>query len=173
MIRKLIVSTVVLFILGSCSTVAYANNTTTTTQESAQEAKVEEQSIKVITPSRNMVVSDNNMVLAFTAPEGTTVTIDVYYNTSVDTNRPNYVPAYDPILVEVGALQRGWAEVELRKGFNKVDFIAIYKNGVKDVISRVIEVKDIKEVKEQVERSVSSTSSTNALRNIVNTENKQ
>lgn len=182
MIKKLIASTVVLLIIGSSGAVAYANPTTVrvTTPEgtNTEETKTEEQekpqqeSLKLITPSRDMVVTDNNLVLAFTAPEGTTVTIDVYYNTSVANNKQNYVEAYDAIEVNVGALQRGWAEVELKKGLNKIDFTAVYKNGLEDVISRIVEVKDIDEVKKEVEKSIANKSSTEALKSIATTEDK-
>ncbi|AKL97334.1 hypothetical protein CACET_c39060 [Clostridium aceticum] len=168
MMKKLIVSTVVLLIIGGSSAVVYGNNDTST----AQEAKVEQETLKILTPNRNIVASDRNMVLSFTAPEGTTVTIDVYYNTSVATSKQNYVAAYDPIEIKVGALQRGWAEVELRKGLNKIDFTAVYKDGREDTISRTVEVKDIDDVKKQVEQSIASTSSTERLKSIVNTENK-
>lgn len=182
MIKKFIASTVVLLIIGSSGAVAYANPTTvrvTTPQgTNTEETKAEEQekpqqeSLKLITPSRDMVVTDNNLVLAFTAPEGTTVTIDVYYNTSVANNKQNYVEAYDAIEVNIGALQRGWAEVELKKGLNKIDFTAVYKNGLEDVISRIVEVKDIDEVKKEVEKSIANKSSTEALKNIATTEDK-
>ncbi|SET01433.1 hypothetical protein SAMN05660297_01200 [Natronincola peptidivorans] len=180
--KKLIASTAVLLIIGGTNIVAYASPTTiltttpgTTTQEikAEEEAKEQQDTLKIITPNRDVVVSDSNMVLAFTAPEGTTVTIEVYYNTSVATSRQNYVEAYDPIEVKVGALQRGWAEVELRKGLNKIDFTAVYKNGIRDVISRIIEVKDIDEVKKQVEKGIANTSSTDAIRSITSTESKQ
>lgn len=182
MIKKLIAGTFVLLMIGSSNLVAHANPTTVrvTTPQGAtvQETKTEEEvkpqqeTLKLITPRRDMVVTDNNLVLAFTAPEGTTVTINVYYNTSVSTNRQTYVEAYDPVEVNVGALQRGWAEVELKKGLNKIDFTAVYKSGLKDVISRIVEVKDIDEVKKQVEKSIANTSSTEALKNIAATEDK-
>ncbi|AOY75333.1 hypothetical protein [Clostridium formicaceticum] len=169
MIKKLLISTVVLLIIGGSGAVVYGNPTDAST---TQETKVEQETLKVLTPNRAVVTSDKNMVLSFTAPEGTTVTIDVYYNASVATSKQNYVAAYDPIEVKIGALQRGWAEVELRKGLNKIDFTAVYKDGGEDTISRTVEVKDMNDVKKQVEESIASTSSTERLKSIVNTENE-
>lgn len=180
MIKKLIAGTMVLLFISGSSTAVYANPTTAgiaNVLETVNETKIEEpeklqeETFKLTNPRKNMVVTNTDIVLTFTAPEGTTVTIDVYYNTSVATNKQNYVKAYDSIEVEIGALQRGYAEVELKKGLNKIDFTAIYQNGIKDVISRIVEVKDIKEVKEQVEKSIATTSSTETLKNIANSGN--
>lgn len=177
MIKKVIAGTFVLLIIGSSSGVAYANPTiirlTPPAQGTVQEVINEEQeAFKLVTPSNNMVSFDTNIVTVFTAPEGTMVTVNVYYNASVDTKKQNYVEAYEPIEVEVGALQRRAVEVELKKGLNKIDFTAVYKDGIKDIISRVIEVKDIVEVDQQVKKDIANTSSTETLKKIVNPESK-
>lgn len=169
MMKKIIASAIVLLALSGSSVLAHGD---TTQQTTAKETTVEQESLRVINPRRDMVSGDNNTVLTFSAPEGTTVTIDVYYNTSVSNDKQNYVQAYDTIEVEIGALKRGWTEVELKKGLNKIDFTAIYKNGSEEVITRIIEVKDMEEVKQQVEKSIINTSSTEALKNIANTGGK-
>jgi len=166
MMKKLMISTMLLLIIGNSNTVVYGNNAKAVSQEST----VQEQSFKVNTPK---VVSETDILLTLTAPQGTKVVIDVYNNTSVSKSKPNYVIAGDPIEIEIGALQRNWVEIELNKGLNKIDFKAVYEDGLEDVISRIIEVKDKNELKEQINNSNVSTSSTNALNNIANIEKNQ
>lgn len=166
MIKKLMVSTMVLLIIGGSGTIVYGNNG----EGVAQEVKIEQESFKVTTPK---VVSEKDILLTLTAPQGTKVIIDVYYNTSVSKTKQNYVIAGDPIEVEIGALQRNWVEIELSKGLNKIDFTAVYEDGLEDFISRIIEVKDKSELQKQVDKSSATTSSTDALKNIVNIEKNQ
>lgn len=157
MIKKLASIAIILTIL--CSGVFIYANT--------------EPSFQVITPARNMITSDRNIILSMIAPEGTTVKIEVFYNASVVKNKENYLLSQDPIELKIGALQRGWAEVELKKGLSKIEFTALYKNGVKDVRTRFITIKNIEDVKKLIEQSIEkigATSSTDTLNRIVNIE---
>ncbi|NLM03728.1 MAG: hypothetical protein GX214_01770 [Clostridiales bacterium] len=162
MFKKLMASTMILLIISGSSMGVYANNA-----QVSQETKIEEKTFNVNTPK---ITSEKDLFLTLTGPEGTKVTIDVYYNTSVSKTKQNYVLAIDPIEVEIGALQRNWVEIELSKGLNKIDFTAVYKDGVEEIISRIIEVKDKEELKEELQNTKIS-SPTNALKSIVNTGN--
>lgn len=156
MFKKLMASTMVLLIISGSGTAVYANN-----DRISQEIKTEQKSFKVSTPR---VTSERDLLLTLSAPQGTKVTVDVYYNTSISKTKQNYV-ASSSIEVEIGALQRNWVEIELSKGLNKIDFTAVYKDGVEDIISRVVEVKNKSELEEQV-KSAKISSSTSALKSI-------
>ncbi len=174
--KKIMVSTLVLLAIGSSGVYSYANNSTAKTEglagKEAQEVKIEnEETLEIVTPNKE-VVPDTDLLVIFKAPEGTTVILSVYYNTSVATNKQNYVEAYDPIEVVLGPLQKGWAEIKLKKGLNKINFVATYKDGNQDVINRIIEVKNMDEIDEQVTKGIGSASSTKVLKTIVNTDSK-
>lgn len=178
MLKKLMVGTFICLLLGNYGLVAHANPTTSMgtrvlAQTTVEDIKSqEEERINLITPSKNMVVTDTNMMVKFEAPEGTQVTIDVYYDSSVMNKTRRYVQAYQPIEIEVGALRKGWAELELKKSLNKIKFTAVYKNGISDIINRIIEVKDISELEEEVTKNISRTPSSKVLNSIVNKDSK-
>lgn len=171
MVRKFVAGTVIVIVLSGLNICAYADNDIVGDGSGSNVpiSQIKEQSFKVVTPEKNLVTSDTNLLLSFTAPEGTRVTVEVYHSTSVKANEENYVLICDPIEVQVGALQRGWAEIQLKKGLNKITFKATNENGLQDVDTRIVRVKDISEIKEMIENLV-NTPTTKLLENIVNPE---
>jgi hypothetical protein len=178
MIKKLVAGAIVLTILGFSGIFIYANpvdvnNIINTTQSGEEIQQTVNSSFRVLSPWRDRITIDKKIILSLLAPEGTTVKIEVFYNTSIAANKENYVLSYDPIELRIGALQRGWAEVELKKGLNKIEFTAFLKNGLQEARTRIITVKDIDEMKRLVEQSIQNigtTSSTDTLNRIVNIE---
>ncbi len=163
--KKLIACTCVLVILGSSGSFTYANQTTSKTET----VRAASQSLQLVTPEKDTSISTNNLVLEFTAPKETRIRVLVYYNTSLEKDRENFVLAFDPILLEIGALQRGWAEVDLRRGINRIDIIAIYKDGTSDKITRLVTVRGVEDVKRYLENNTATTSASELLKGIVGT----
>ncbi|WP_026476799.1 hypothetical protein [Alkaliphilus transvaalensis] len=161
MMKKLMACTCVLVILGSSGSFTYANQT----NKSAivREAK----QLQVVTPERDESSTTNNkLVIEFTAPRETQVTILVYYNTSLEKDGENFTLGLDPITIEVGALQRGWAEVDLRRGTNKVEVHAIFKDGSKEMETRIVRVNRVEDVKKSLEDNKLLRSTTQILQGI-------
>ncbi|GAB6085832.1 hypothetical protein [Alkaliphilus crotonatoxidans] len=153
MIKKVISCTIVLFILGTAS--VFANPETTVGEPieeltMAETAQLAEEGLQVITPERNLTISKKTMVVELTAQEGIDITVEVYYNASLELDKQKYVLAYDPISMEIGALKRGWAEVELKKGKNKIVVTATYEDGSTETVTRYVDVEELEEVKKKL-----------------------
>ncbi|MBM7615542.1 hypothetical protein [Alkaliphilus hydrothermalis] len=150
--NKLISCTCVLIILGTAGSFTYATpairNVDTTKYEIVKTAN---QSLQIITPEREQSVSSSTkLVLEFTAPKDTKIKVRVYHNTSIEKGGENYVLINDPLLVDVGILQRGWAEIELKRGSNKIEITAEYKDGTAETVRRYVAVKGVEDVKRRI-----------------------
>ncbi|KAB3530208.1 hypothetical protein F8154_14145 [Alkaliphilus pronyensis] len=151
MIKRLLYCTAfVLLIIGFTSISAFGNET--------------DEKLQVITPDRNITTDNTELMFEITAPEGTKVFIQVYHNNSIDKSKENYVVAGDAIELEIGAFGRGWQEVPLRRGKNKVEIKGVYSDDSHDTITRIITVQELKEVKEIFEKKVSEP---DILQNII------
>lgn len=159
MIKKVISCTIVLLILGTSGVFANPNETNKAPDLTmAQEARLADEGLQVVTPERDLTISKRNMVLEFTALQETKITIHVYYNASLEINKQRYVLAYDPITLQIGALKRGWAEVELRKGKNKIAVTATYQDGSTETVIRYVDVEELEEVtKKLLESNVTNS----------------
>ena len=174
MVKKLIAGTIVLVILGGSSTMAFAGEIDANSKQ-VDNKTVEEESLKrgfqVITPDRDITSNNGNIVLEFVAPEGTKVNIQVFFNASLVQNKENFVASHDPIDVEIGALQRGWAALELRRGLTKIEIEATLKNGTKETAVRYVTVRNQEEIKKSIEdaiKGITNTSSSTVIKNITN-----
>lgn len=160
MIKKIVVGTIIFAMLGTSNILSYATpiNTNTNLQKNNNK-KVEEvkQSFEVVAPKKKLVTSDKNLVLSFKAPKDTKVSIEVYHNASKDEKEEEYELSYDPIEVTVGAIQMGWAEIELKYGLNKIKFTANYKDGSTDSDVRNVKLMNVKEVKQLLEDIVNKS----------------
>lgn len=133
MIKKAIICTAIVAIgLGTSPLVAYGTETNIVNN------------IQVVTPSRDINTSNSSIMLQFEAPEGTKVIVQVYYNNSVVKDKENFVAVADPIEVEMGALGIGWAEVKLQPRRNRIEITAVYQDGTKETIVRMVTVVEAK-----------------------------
>lgn len=174
MVKKLIAGTIVLVILGGSSTVAFADETDNTLKKSVNgtiEGTAQKSDFQVVTPDRDIIINNGNLVLEFAAPEGTKVNIQVFFNTSIVQNKENFVAIHNPISVEIGALQRGWAALELRRGLSKIEIEATLTNGTKETLVRYVTVRNLEELKKSIEEAIKdipNISSSKVIRNITN-----
>ncbi len=129
--KKLIAGVIIFLILGMSSTVCHANNASNRYY------------FEVLGPKQNTVTTDKNTLLSFRASRGTNVRIRVYHY-----NGTRYTPISNPIDITVGALQRGWASVDLGSGSNKIQFTARYRNGSEANAQRIVNVLGVTEVKQ-------------------------
>ncbi|HZJ76084.1 MAG TPA: hypothetical protein VFC70_00110 [Oscillospiraceae bacterium] len=142
MMKKLVAVVLIFLILGTSGIVCYADNTSNRTGR----VEMGKYFFELSEPEKDTATTDKNMLLSFKASRGTNVCIEVYHNGSIDKNKENYMLLYDPIDINVGVLQRGWASIDLRPGLNKVRFSIEYRNGSKDNMERTIDVMDMEEV---------------------------
>ncbi|ABR50822.1 hypothetical protein Amet_4756 [Alkaliphilus metalliredigens QYMF] len=170
MIKKVIAGTVMIVLISASGAVVYANpDQVNYSNVNIEEIKETERPFQVISPVRNVTTTKKNMILTFTASEGTTVTIDVYHNSNEDGETENFVQIGETIEMEVGSLERRTISVELQKGKNKITFKAIQPNGTKHEEVRFVMLKDIEEVQQEVNESISGNSTAQTIQNILNT----
>ena len=148
MVKRLIAGLLIFLILGIPGPICYADNTANRPSEEIRRVRTEEYFFEILEPKKNIVTTDKNALLSFKASRDTDVCIEVYYNSSIEKDKEKYILLCDPIDITVGALQRGWASIDLRQGLNKIQFIIKYKNGLEDSMERVINVMDAEEIKQ-------------------------
>ncbi len=155
MIKKFVAGAFIICILGTSTTMSYANNINTINIASNEIRAVELQRnfFEILEPKRNTVTTDKNILLSFRASEGTKVNIEVYNNISKEKD----ILLYDPIEITVGAFQKGWASIDLEPGLNKIYFTIKYKNGSGDSRSRTINVMELQEVKQLLQDVVNKS----------------
>ncbi|QUH25181.1 hypothetical protein [Serpentinicella alkaliphila] len=147
MLKKFMVCLSVLFLLISLSAIAHAN----------PENKIVEEPqtfFRLNNLTRNLTTNDPNLFVSFNASEKSTVTISVFHNTSLANDEEKFVLVDEPVMVEVGTIQRGFTELVLRKGTNKIEFKVDFEKGEELIVNRVVVVRDIEEVKKQLTDSV-------------------
>ncbi len=174
MVKKLLAGTIVLVILGGSTTAVMAGQVEADSKK-IDNPNVEEEAVKkgfeVVTPDRDITTNNGNIVLEFVAPEGTKVNIQVFFNTSLVQNKENFVSSHDPIDIEIGALQRGWAALELRRGLSKIEILATLKDGTQESVVRYVTVRNQEELKKHIEdaiKDIPNTSSSKVIKNITN-----
>lgn len=160
MIKKIVAGTIICTILGTSNILSYATPVSTIKSDQKSINKnIEEtkQSFEVVNPEKNFTTNDKNLVLSFKAPKDTKVSIEVYHNVSSDDEEEEFVLSYDPIEVTVGAIQMGWAEIELKSGLNKIEFTATYKDGTEHTSVRRVKVMEVEEIKQILEQIVNKS----------------
>lgn len=157
MIKKIVAGTIVVVMLGTSNIISHATPINTNHKDGSKKVEQTKQSFEVVSPEKDFVTDKKDIVLSFRAPKDTKVSIEVYHNISKDPKTENYILSYDPIEVTIGSLQMGWAEIQLRSGLNKIQFIAEYKSGGKDRAVRIINVMNMEEVKQLLEEIVSKS----------------
>jgi hypothetical protein len=125
------------------------------------------QAFEVLVPLSDRLTSRENFMVSFRAPRGSVVRVDVLHTDSL-TNDEQFSPLYEPMKFEIGVLERGWVELKLNKGRNKIIFTAT-KGEQTQVISRMITVKDLEVVRQEMSRGVLQTSASDLIRRLTNT----
>ncbi|MFW5648951.1 MAG: hypothetical protein ACOCG5_07680 [Candidatus Alkaliphilus sp. MAG34] len=149
MVKKLVAGVLIILMLGMSGVVCFANNTVNKPSgEFRRPRKTGEYFFELLEPKRNITTTDKNMLLSFKAPRDTNIYIEIYHNTSIEKDKEKYILLHDPIDITVGALQRGWASIDLKSGLNKIQFMVKYKNGSEDSMERIINVMDAQEIKQ-------------------------
>lgn len=148
MMKKLIAGVLIFLVLGMSGTVCYANNTASKPSDEIKRVRTGEYFFEILEPERNITITDKNTLLSFKASKDTNVCIEVYHNSSIEKDKEKYILLHDPIDITIGALQRGWASIDLKSGLNKIQFMIKYKNGSEDSMERIINVMDAKEIKQ-------------------------
>lgn len=168
----------VLLLMGMQAGYAHANPTGTDVLPEAEET-IEPSPLNVLVPQKDRVTSRRTMVVSFSAPQGSLVTVEVFHNSSL-TEEEYYTALYEPMDFEIGVLERGWVELQLKKGKNKLLFTAQLpeeENTVEAVppvtVERYITVKDLEEVRAELTRNVMQTSASDLIRRLTNMEPPQ
>ena len=125
------------------------------------------QGFEVLVPLNDRLTSRENFMVSFRAPRGSVVTVDVLHTDSL-TNDEQFSPLYEPMKFEIGVLERGWVELKLNKGRNKIIFTADIAERTQ-VINRMITVKDLEVVRQEMSRGVLQTSASDLIRRLTNT----
>lgn len=129
----------------------------------------------VLVPLKDRVTSRETIMVSFRAPRNSLVTVEVFHDNSL-TEEPNFEALYEPMKFEIGILERGWVELGLKKGVNRIVFTRTLpdqnegEEPVVEVIERRITVKDLEEVREELTRNVMQTSATDLIRRLTNME---
>lgn len=137
------------------------------------EATVQQPVLEVLVPQKDRVTSRETMMVSFRAPSGTVVTVEVFHNPGL---LENEVPVllYEPMTFRIGVLERGWVELTLKKGINRIVLTTTQeKEGqemIVEVTQRVITVKDLAEVRAELSRNVMQTTATDLIRRLTNME---
>ncbi|MDI9475848.1 MAG: hypothetical protein ACOX0L_09075 [Natronincolaceae bacterium] len=148
MAKRLIIGVFIFLALGMFNMPCYANNTVNRPSDEIRRVETGGYFFEIIEPERSIITTDKNALVSFRASRDTDICIEVYHNSSIEKDKEKYILLYDPIDITVGALQRGWASVDLKLGLNKIQFMIKYKNGSEDSIERIINVMDAKEIKQ-------------------------
>jgi len=150
MLRKFIFCILILIFAVSLSSIAYANPESNITEEVKP-------FFRLNNLPRNMTTNDANLFISFNASEKSNVTISVFHNTSLANDEEKFVLSDTPLKVEVGTIQRGFAEVVLKKGTNKVEFKVDFDKGDELIVTRTITLKDIEEARKQLAEGIQNT----------------
>ncbi|HZK57259.1 MAG TPA: hypothetical protein VFD17_03020 [Clostridia bacterium] len=149
MVKKLVAVVLIFLMLGMSGMVCFANNTVNRPlDEIRRSRRTGEYFFEILEPKGNIATVDKNILLSFRAPRDTNIYIEIYHNSSIEKDKEKYILLHDPIDITVGALQRGWASIDLKSGLNKVQFMVKYNNGSEDSMERIINVMDAKEIEQ-------------------------
>lgn len=148
MVKKLVAGVLIILLLGMSCAVCFANNTVRPPDRIRKPRRTGEYFFEILKPEGNISTTDKNILLTFRAPRDTNIYIEIYHNSSIEKDKEKYILLHEPIDITVGALQRGWASIDLKSGLNKVQFMVKYKNGSEDSMERIINVMDAQEIKQ-------------------------
>lgn len=171
--KKWIVAGALLLLMTS-GQIAVAEATNTNLEDNAiSEAMAEQPMLEVLVPQKDRVTSRETMMVSFRAPANSLVTVEVFHTTGVIDNE-TAVALYEPMAFKIGVLERGWVELTLRRGINRIVLTTILEKGNEapkvEVTERIITVKDLEEVREELSRKVMQTTAIDLIRQLTNME---
>ena len=171
--KKWIIAGALLLLIASGQiTVAEATNTNLD-DTTIGEAAAEQPMLEVLVPQKDRVTSRETMMVSFRAPENSLVAVEVFHTTGVVDNE-TAVALYEPMTFKIGVLERGWVELTLRRGINRIVLTTTLEQGNEapkvEVTERIITVKDLEEVREELSRKVMQTTAIDLIRQLTNME---
>jgi len=170
--KWIIVGALVLLITSGQLMAAEATNTNLD-DTTISEAAAEQPMLEVLVPQKDRVTSRETMMISFRAPSESLVTVEVFHTAGVVENETE-VALYEPMHFKIGVLERGWVELKLRKGINRIVLTTTMEQlnaePKVEVTERIITVKDLEEVREELSRNVMQTTATDLIRRLTNME---
>lgn len=171
--KWIIVSALILLFAGTQLQTAEATNTGLDATILATNEAAEPSLFDVLVPLKDRVTSRETMMVSFRAPKNSQVTVEVFHSAS-QTEEKIFTALYEPMVFEIGVLERGWVELKLKKGVNRIVLTGTLAGSggeeepVVEVIERLITVKDLEEVREELTRNVMQTTATDLIRRLTN-----
>lgn len=122
----------------------------------------------VVDPMFPVIVNTKTFALEVIALVGTSLKIELYASMSLVAEEEKYISVEEPILLEIGSLERVWYEIKLKNGHNKIVISAICNEGKlhKEII--FVQVKHIEEIKELLTKERLDNTTFSILSNEIN-----
>ena len=172
--RRMITGILVLLLIVTQAGAVYANTTGLNTILPGVTGEAEtEAAFQVLVPLKDRVTSRETMVVSFRAPQGSAVTVEVFHR-DAQAAEDSFEVLYEPMEFAIGILERGWVELQLKKGVNRLVFSAQLPRQSEgqepslEVMERIVTVKDLEEVREEMTRSVLQTTTSDLIRRLTN-----
>lgn len=171
--KKWIIAGALVLLISSGQTIAAEATNTTLEDMAISEATAEQPMLEVLVPQKDRVTSRETMMVSFRAPANSQVKVEVFYTTGLATNETE-AALYEPMHFKIGVLERGWVELTLQKGINRIVLTTTMERPNEapkvEVTERIITVKDLEEVREELSRNVMQTTATDLIRRLTNME---
>ena len=171
--KKWIVAGALVLLITSGQLIAAEATNTNLVDTTIIEAVAEQPMLEVLVPQKDRVTSRETMMVSFRAPASSLVTVEVFHATGLTTNETE-VALYEPMNFKIGVLERGWVELSLQKGINRIVLTTtmeqLNEEPKVEVTERMITVKDLEEVREELSRNVMQTTATDLIRRLTNME---
>ncbi len=171
--KKWIVAGALILLMTSGQITAAEATNTNLDNNTINEATAVQPMLEVLVPQKDRVTSRETMMVSFRAPANSRVTVNVLHTTGLVENEIP-VSLYEPMEFEIGVLERGWVELTLQKGVNRIVLTTTLEQWNEapkvEVTERVITVKDLEEVREELSRNVMQTTATDLIRRLTNME---
>lgn len=171
--KKWIVAGALILLMTSGQITAAEATNTNLDNNTINEAAAVQPMLEVLVPQKDRVTSREIMMVSFRAPTNSRVTVNVLHTTGLVENEIP-VALYEPMEFEIGVLERGWVELTLQKGVNRIVLTTTLQQRNEapkvEVTERVITVKDLEEVREELSRNVMQTTATDLIRRLTNME---
>ncbi len=171
--KKWIIAGALILLMTSGQTATAEATNTNVDDNTISEAIAEEPMLEVLVPQKDRVTSRETMMVSFRAPTDSLVVVEVFHTMGMADNETP-VALYEPMAFEIGVLERGWVELTLQKGINRIVLTTtLAQKNVEpkvEVTERIITVKDLEEVREELSRNVMQTTATDLIRRLTNME---
>lgn len=171
--KKWIVAGALVLLISSGQLIAAEATNTILVDTTISEAVAELPMLEVLVPQKDRVTSRETMMVSFRAPANSQVTVEVFHTTGLPPNETE-MALYEPMNFKIGVLERGWVELSLRKGINRIVLTTtmeqLNEEPKVEVTERMITVKDLEEVREELSRNVMQTTATDLIRRLTNME---